>query len=219
MVPKFKQAHIHVRFVGQRKTILAHPQGLWNETYIADVPDLMIRLLRMHTELGGSINLSCPSTGYAATVQFKDKPIFGGLKNAISGSVALHGREIYSIDGTWDGIVYITDVNTREKFELFNRNTCPKQKVVTPPLEEQPETAGDKVWGPLMETLRRGDFEQAKLIKAQLDDQAHERLARIEQTGGFVSSYFHKNVATGLWDINDPNIIYGKTTCNKANAP
>ena len=61
-----------VSFVGQRRTTLVHPQGLWTETYVGDVPDLMIRLLRMHTELGGHLNLSS-DTGFECNVQFKDK--------------------------------------------------------------------------------------------------------------------------------------------------
>lgn len=53
--------------------MLTHPQGLWKETYVSDIPELMIRILRMHTELGGSITVSCSDTGYAATIHFKDK--------------------------------------------------------------------------------------------------------------------------------------------------
>lgn len=210
MVPKFKQAHVHVSFVGQRKTVLTHPQGLWNETYIADVPDLMIRLLRMHTELGGSINVSCEATGFAASVQFKDKPIFGGTRNAITGRVTLHGQEIYTLDGTWDDVVYLTDSVTKQKYEFFNRKTYPKQKVESYPLDQQPPTSGDRVWGQLIETLRRQDFEQAKIIKTQLDQQGHELLARYEQQGGFKASFFHKNPQTGRWDINDPSLIYSQ---------
>lgn len=60
-------------FIGQRQTTLTGPNGAWNETYIGDIPDVMIRLLRMHTELGGDLNLSCPETGISANIQFKDK--------------------------------------------------------------------------------------------------------------------------------------------------
>lgn len=208
MVPKFKQAHIHVSFVGQRRTILAHPQGLWNETYVADVPDLMIRLLRMHTELGGSLSVSCVATGYAATIQFKDKPIFGGLKHGIVGRVTFQGREIYQLEGAWDSVVYLIDSITKERLEFFNRQTYPRQKAENFPLEQLPETSGEKVWGPLIETLLRHDFEQAKIIKADLDVKGHERLAQFEQNP-YVPAFFHKNPATGNWDINDPALIYG----------
>jgi len=209
MLPKFKQAHIQVNFAGQRRTVLTHPQGLYNETYVADVPDLVIRLLRMHTELGGSINVSCETKGFAASVQFKDKPIFGGVRNAIVGRVTQHGRELYHLDGTWDDVIYLTDSITKQKYEFFNRKTHLKQKVESYPLEQLPPTSGEKVWGQLIEALRREDFEQAKVIKAQLDVQGHELLARYEQQGGFVPSFFLKNTATGTYQLKDTALIGG----------
>jgi len=209
LMPKFRQAHVNVSFVGQRRTKLVHPQGLWNETYVGDVPDLMIRLLRMHTELGGSLNLMCEETGFAATVIFKEKPIFGGLKNAVAGRVTFLGREIFSIEGTWDNCTYLVDTVTRERFELFNSLASQKMKVESYPLEQQPETSGERVWGPLIETLLRRDFETAKAVKNQLDIDHHERLDNFEANGGFVPSFFHKT-PEGLWQINDPNVVFNK---------
>jgi len=207
MIPKFKQAHIHVRFVGQRKTILAHPQGLWNEVYVADVPDLMIRLIRMHTELGGGINLTCATTGMAASLQFKDKPVFGGQKNLVSGRITHFGRELYQIEGVWDDVVYLVDSNTKLRFEFLNRGMLRRLKVESYPLEQQPESSGEKVWGQLIETLLAKDFDTAKAVKVELDAEGQERLARYEQQGGFVSSYFRKNPSTGAWEIKDASLV------------
>eukprot|EP00026_Physarum_polycephalum_P008809 Phypoly_transcript_08910.p1 GENE.Phypoly_transcript_08910~~Phypoly_transcript_08910.p1 ORF type:complete len:414 (+),score=48.49 Phypoly_transcript_08910:75-1316(+) len=205
LVPKFKQGHVHVSFVGQRKTILAHPQGLWNETYIGDVPDLNIRLLRMFTELGGTMNLTS-NTGFAANVQFKDKPIFGGTKNAITGHITLQGRQIFTLEGTWDDVTYLVNSATHEKFEFLNFSTLPKLKVQTAPLDQQPITSGEREWGPLLDSLHRRDFEQAKVIKAQLDVAHHERLAKIDASGGFVPALFNKTL-DGNYQIKDPNLV------------
>lgn len=60
------------------------------------------------------------------------------------GNVTYYGRETYVLDGAWDDIVYITDVYTRERAELFNRSKCPKLKAESVPLDQQPETSGEK---------------------------------------------------------------------------
>jgi len=208
MIPKFKQAHVHVNFLGQRKTILTHPEGLWNETYFSDIPDLMIRLLRMHTELGGTVNVTCPTTGYIANIQFRDKPIFGGSKNQLLGRITIHGKHIFGIEGAWDDIIYLTNPTTKERYEFFNRNTYMKQKVESYPLEEQPETSGEKVWGPLIDLLLKEDFEQAKIVKAELDLKGQQELQDFEKNGGFVPSYFHKNPTTGSWELKDTSLVY-----------
>jgi len=206
MLPKFKQAHVHVSFAGPRKTTLTHPGGLWKETYVGNVPDLMIRLLRMHTELGGTMDLSS-DTGFAAHIQFKDKPIFGGSKNAVAGRITLNGREIFQIEGIWDDVIYLVDSTTRQRIELFNSPATPKMKVLTPPLDQQPETSGDKQWGPLLDSLHRRDFEQAKIMKAQVDVLHKERLAKFEADGGYVPTMFNR-LEDGSFAIKDPSVAY-----------
>lgn len=210
LVPKFKQAHVHVEFVGQRRTALIHPQGLWHEVYVADVPDLNIRLLRMHTELGGTLNLSCAATGYTASIDFKDKPIFGGKVNAITGKVLYQGREIYHIEGNWDEVAFIVDSATKERFELFNRTSALKTKAESYPLSTQSPMSGEKEWAPLLECLHRRDWEGAKAAKAVLDASHHERLARFDANGGFKSVYFNKT-QEGIYQIKDPNVVYVDT--------
>lgn len=204
LMPKFKQAHVHVSFAGQRRTVLTHPEGLYTETYTGDVPDLMIRLLRMHTELGGNLNLTS-DTGFAANIQFKDKPIFGGSKNAIAGKITQDGREIFTVEGIWDEVTYLVDSATKNKIELLNLTTLPKLKVQAPPLEQQPATSGEKEWGPLIDSLHRRDFEQSKQIKAQIDVAHHERLAGFDAKGGFTPSFFNK-LPDGNFQIKDPNL-------------
>lgn len=215
MIPKFKQAHVHVEFEGQRRTILTSQQGGWNEVYTGTVPDLNIRLLRMHTELGGEFTLTCPTTGYSAVIQFKDKPIFGGAKNALGGKITFQGRDIFHIDGTWDEVSYLVDPVSKARFELFNRLATPKLKVESLPLEHQLPTSGEREWGPLLDSLHRRDFEQSKIIKAQVDVAHHERQAKFEAAGGFVpsvfargqdNSFYIKNPALALASSGNPTM-------------
>ncbi len=70
-------------------------------------------------------------------------------------------------------------------------------KAESVPLDQQPETSGEKyvekefareinfknrVWGELLDSIRKHDFEKAKEVKAVLDAQSRERNAQFEIT-------------------------------------
>lgn len=38
-------------------------------------------------ELGGSVEIKCPQTGYYANVEFLTKPFYGGKRNKVSAEV------------------------------------------------------------------------------------------------------------------------------------
>lgn len=57
--------------------------------------------------------------------------------------------------------------------------------------------------------MRRQDFEQAKVIKAQLDIKGHELLAQYEKDGGYQPAFFTK-APTGQWTVKDPTLIYAR---------
>lgn len=40
-------------------------------------------------ELGGTINITCPQTGYHADIDFLTKPFYGGKRNKIQGEVSV----------------------------------------------------------------------------------------------------------------------------------
>lgn len=39
-------------------------------------------------ELGGSVEIKCPQTGYYANVEFLTKPFYGGKRNKVSAEVS-----------------------------------------------------------------------------------------------------------------------------------
>lgn len=205
--PKFKTSYVRARFLGQQKATLVDPAGRWSEEYVMDVPDLMIRLMRLHTELGGTISISCPTTGFSAAITFKEKPLFGGGKNQISGSIMQGSTVLFSLDGAWDEIVYITDVRTQAKTEFFNRHTLPKQTLLRPSFSALPSTSGDKEWEGFIEALKQRDFEKALKLKEELSKADHERQAKHQQmsANGFVPQLFFKD-ANGAWKIKESSL-------------
>lgn len=183
--PKFKQAHVQVSFKGQNKITFCHPEGLYREEYYTNIPDFVIRLLRMHQELTGEVTFTS-STGFSCTIVFKEKTLFGKAKNLVVGSVSYNGAMLYTLDGAWDEIVYLTDIASGQRGELLNRSAITRNPIESPPLEMQPPTSGDRLWGEMLEALRRQDFDSAATMKAQIN--ADEGLL-IDSTTGTKDAY------------------------------
>jgi len=203
LVPKFKQAHVHVPFKGQNKTTFVHPGGLFREEYYSDIPDLIIRLLRMHTELSGEVHITS-TTGFAAKISFKEKSLFSKAKNQITGSVSYNGMDIYLIDGAWDDIVYLTDLKTQQRVEFLNRAVIVKNQLMSLPLEQQPITSCERIWNKMLDSLRREDFDAATALKAKINAEENNILEALNVNNEvFVPRYFALN-SKGEWQIKDP---------------
>ncbi len=56
-------------------------------------------------ELGGKCTVSCASTGYSATVNFRTKPFYGGKKDQIRAEAFAPGerKPFFVVDGEWNG--------------------------------------------------------------------------------------------------------------------
>jgi hypothetical protein len=100
---------------GQVKLILLNR----GEEYIITLPyanckGILIGKLTM--ELGGKINIQCPKTGYSAEIEFKLKPLLGGLEasNLIDGKIKFAKETIAAINGKWDGEIFINEKRNNE---------------------------------------------------------------------------------------------------------
>lgn len=90
------------------------PRG---EDYTLTVPYAHCKGILMGTltmELGGKVSISCEKTGYFTEIEFKLKPFLGGPEqtNCIFGRLKLGKETLATIEGYWDGIIYIKDRRT-----------------------------------------------------------------------------------------------------------
>lgn len=46
-------------------------------------------------ELGGTVEIRCPQTGYHATIEFLTKPFYGGKRNKVTAEVCTYLKKIY----------------------------------------------------------------------------------------------------------------------------
>ncbi len=69
---------------------------------------------RLTMELGGKIQIECARTGYSADIEFKLKPLLGGVEasNLVEGKIR-HGKETHAtLTGKWDGEIWLHDKRT-----------------------------------------------------------------------------------------------------------
>ena len=91
-------------------------------------------------EVGDTTEIVCPQTKMKCTIEFHQKPTFGGSAkiNSLSGTITHDGEELATFAGHWDNVVHITRTGG-EKEELFNVAKEPvKAKCVLPLAEQNP---------------------------------------------------------------------------------
>ncbi|XP_017027575.1 oxysterol-binding protein-related protein 9 isoform X1 [Drosophila kikkawai] len=126
-------------------------------------------------ELGGSVEIKCPQTGYYANVEFLTKPFYGGKRNKVSAEVYAPSEKkpFVSIAGEWSGLMEAKwhDKNKTEVFVDVNRIPIFKKQVR--PIVEQDEYESRRVWKEVTAGLKFNDIERATNAKFVVEQ--HQR--------------------------------------------
>ncbi|XP_030388211.1 oxysterol-binding protein-related protein 9 isoform X2 [Scaptodrosophila lebanonensis] len=132
-------------------------------------------------ELGGSVEIKCPQTGYYAHVEFLTKPFYGGKRNKVTAEIYSPNdkKPFVSIAGEWSGLMEAKwhDKNKTEVFVDVNRIPIFKKQVR--PIVEQDEYESRRVWKEVTAGLKFNDIERATNAKSIVEqyqrDQAKVR--------------------------------------------
>lgn len=106
---------------GQVKLILLNR----GEEYVISLPYANckgILLGKLTMELGGKISIDCVKTGYSAEIEFKLKPLLGGIEasNLIDGKIKFAKETIANITGKWDGEIILNEKREQKQCLLWN---------------------------------------------------------------------------------------------------
>ncbi|EDW74336.2 uncharacterized protein Dwil_GK21856, isoform A [Drosophila willistoni] len=148
-----------------------------SEEYILNFPNGYARsiLTVPWIELGGSVEIKCPQTGYYANVEFLTKPFYGGKRNKISCEIYSPSdkKPFVSISGEWSGLMEAKwhDKNKTEVFVDVNRIPIFKKQVR--PIVEQDEFESRRVWKEVTAGLKFNDIERATNAKFVVEQ--HQR--------------------------------------------
>ncbi|XP_069687783.1 oxysterol-binding protein-related protein 8 isoform X3 [Periplaneta americana] len=181
------------------------PRG---EDYSITIPYAHCKGILMGTltmELGGKVIIDCEKTGYKTEIEFKLKPFLGGAEqtNAISGRLKLGKETLATIDGYWDGSIFIKDRRTGEE-QLFWKPTpevrAQRLKRFTVSVDQQGEFESEHLWQHVSAAIARDDQVAATEEKTALEEAqraaAKERKMKCVE---WIPKYFEQDLISGQW--------------------
>nr|XP_033784537.1 oxysterol-binding protein-related protein 5 [Geotrypetes seraphini]XP_033784538.1 oxysterol-binding protein-related protein 5 [Geotrypetes seraphini] len=149
-----------------------------NEDYIITMPYAHCKGIlygTMTMELGGKVIIECAKSNYVTELEFKLKPFFGGSAsiNQISGKIKSGDEVLASLDGYWDGEVYINDLKNGTRNIFWNptsdiRKQRLKRHIVA--FEEQTEFESERLWQHVTGAINEGDQNKATEEKFVLEE-------------------------------------------------
>ena len=142
-------------------------------------------------ELGGKVHVSCEKTGYHTDIEFKLKPyLFGGKDstNAIMGHISLGGKKLASIEGKWDGEIFMTDFrgSSPERSMIWAVTSEVKSKRLPRyviDFSEQDEFESEKLWSKVEKAINSGNQNLATEEKFVLEDRQRKEAKSRAATG------------------------------------
>ncbi|KAL5286799.1 OSBPL9 family protein [Megaselia abdita] len=173
---KFLGLSIGVHNIGQGVITLCDR----NEEYTVTFPNGYGRsiLTIPWIELGGSVTINCPQTGYHADVEFLTKPFYGGKRHKITAEVYAPNekKSFVSISGEWNGLME-AKWNESKRTEVFvDVNSIPIFKKQVRPIADQDEYESRTVWKEVTVGLKSNDIEKATSAKFQVEQKQREKV-------------------------------------------
>uniref|UniRef100_A0A3B3R8P0 Oxysterol-binding protein n=2 Tax=Paramormyrops kingsleyae TaxID=1676925 RepID=A0A3B3R8P0_9TELE len=149
-----------------------------NEEYVITMPYAHCKGIlygTMTLELGGKITIICEKTKLATELEFKLKPFLGSScsVNQIFGKIRLGDDVLATVDGHWDGEVFIHEKKTGHQEMLWNptldvRQRRLKRQVVR--LDQQGMFESERLWQHVTSAIMSQDQEQATQEKFVLEE-------------------------------------------------
>lgn len=145
-------------------------------------------------ELGGSVTITCPQSGYRADIEFLTKPFYGGKRNRITAEVYAPNekKSFLSVNGEWSGAMEAKWNDGHKKSEVFiDVNKIPIFKKNVQPISEQRENESRRIWVDVTAGLRFNDIDRATNAKARLEQKQREEAKQRKETNSeWETKYF-----------------------------
>ncbi|KAH0620956.1 hypothetical protein JD844_021879, partial [Phrynosoma platyrhinos] len=159
----------------------------------------------MTMELGGKVTIDCEKSNHRAELEFKLKPFFGGSTsiNQISGKIKSGEEVLASLDGHWDGEVYINDLKNSSTEIFWNptsevRKQRLKRHIVL--FEEQTEFESERLWQHVTSAISKGDQNKATQEKFVLEEEQRNAARERKENGTeWKPLLFWHDPATNEW--------------------
>nr|XP_015193856.1 PREDICTED: oxysterol-binding protein-related protein 5 isoform X2 [Lepisosteus oculatus] len=157
----------------------------------------------MTMELGGKITIDCEKTKYIAELEFKLKPFLGSSSsvNQISGKIRVGEDVLATIDGHWDGEVFLHEKKTGHHEVFWNpspevRRQRLKRQVVQ--LDQQGEFESERLWQHVTSAIKSHDQHKATQEKFVLEE-AQRQAAKEREDKEWLPQLFQLDPLLNEW--------------------
>lgn len=190
--PRFWGNSLVVRLPGEIRMVL---KKMGDEEYVITRPSIYMTGFfagRQRLEFNGMSTFVCEKTGYSAEIEYKAKgagalpslSIRAADMNALSGRVfeTATNRTIYTLEGHWDKVVTLTDVETKRQSVIFDYEAvCAEKSMVAilPATEEEEEFFSTRIWKECSRAIMAGQTLEANNAKRKVED--YQRQLRKER--------------------------------------
>jgi hypothetical protein len=147
-------------------------------------------------ELGGSVSITCPKTGYNASIEFHTKPFYGGKRDQLTAE--LYGpndkKSFCTVKGEWNGIMWAKFAQGVTQNEIFvDTTSMPIIKKQVKPIEQQLDFESRRLWKDVTFNLKARNVEAATDYKRRLEQQQRDEAKQRLETGAtWDTRYFHE---------------------------
>ncbi|CAI6348338.1 unnamed protein product [Macrosiphum euphorbiae] len=199
---KFLGLSVAVHHVGQGIVrLLKH-----KEEYISTFPSGYGRsiLTVPWIELGGSVTISCPQTGYHCDIEFHTKPFYGGKKHRITAEVfgPKTKKAFLTITGEWNGSMEAKWADGRTELFVDTKAIEVIKKRVRK-VAEQDTNESRYIWKKVTLGLKVDNVDQASQAKAEIEQkQRNEAEVRKESNEVWIPRWFVQNGEN--WEYKSP---------------
>lgn len=158
-----------------------------NETYVCTFPSAYGRsiLTVPWVELGGSVNITCEQTGYAANIEFATKPFYGGKKHRVTGEILRPNKEVFlTIEGEWNGCMhYKSPPNSKDSNVFVDTTSMPVIKKNVRSISSQESFESRNVWKEVTRALKLHDVNSATAAKSYIEQRQRDLLKERNEKG------------------------------------
>ncbi|CAH1114531.1 unnamed protein product [Psylliodes chrysocephalus] len=186
-------AHVYTKskFLGLSICVYNIGQGIvhvidYDEEYILTFPNGYGRsiLTIPWIELGGTVTINCPKTGYNCNIEFITKPFYGNKKNKISAEIfgPDEKKPFLSVSGEWSGVMEYkwTERETEEQIDVNQLNIIKKQ---VKPISQQEENESRRLWKEVTAGLKFNEIDRATAAKQSLEQKQRDEAKDRKDTG------------------------------------
>ncbi|XP_061139100.1 oxysterol-binding protein-related protein 5 isoform X3 [Syngnathus typhle] len=157
----------------------------------------------MTLELGGKVTIECEKNKCFTELEFKLKPFLGGASsvNQISGKILVGDELAATVDGHWDGEVFIQEKRSGQQATLWNpspevRSSRLKRRVVL--FDQQGEFESERLWQHVTRAITERDQVQATQEKFVLEE-AQRKESRERGDKPWTPRLFCQDPVTSEW--------------------